>query len=179
MAADLFGDRQGLIDAGADGGALQVIAGQPETGKARATFCDCGQSVAVTEVVLREGSGPNRDIGKDGITFHREDRGDLAVHENCQFFGLQFCCVSVGCSADETGQKSVAFRSAAGEERGVSRRNRGRGGRRSGARGSRSHSGSGRHLVGDSREKLPRRRRIRRRSAAMKMRNRVGREDYR
>jgi len=36
---------------------------------------------------------------------------------------------------------------------------------------------SGRHLVGDSREKLPRRRRIRWRSAAMKMRNRVGRED--
>ncbi len=119
MAADLFGDRQGLIDAGADGGALQVIAGQPETGKARATFCDCGQSVAVTEVVLRQGARPNRDIGKDGITFHREDRGDLAVHENCQFFGLQFCCVSVGCSADETGQKSVAFRSAAGEKGGI------------------------------------------------------------
>src|SRR5882757_6892066 len=119
MAADLFGDREGLIDAGADGGALQVIAGQPETGKARATFCDCGQSVAVTEVVLRQGARPNRDIGKDGITFHREDRGDIAVHESYQFLGFQFCCVSVGCSADETGQKSVAFRSAAGEERGV------------------------------------------------------------
>jgi len=82
VAAAFFGDHQGLIDAGADGGALQIIACQPETWKARATFCDCGQSVAVAEVVLRQGVRPNRDIGKYGIAFHGEDWGDLAVNES-------------------------------------------------------------------------------------------------
>ena len=71
----------------------------------------------MAEIVLRQGAGPNGDIGKYGITLDGEDGEDLAMDETYQFFRFQFRCGGVGCSADEAGQQSVTFWSAAGEER--------------------------------------------------------------
>jgi len=36
-------------------------------------FGDGGQAVAVAEIVLREGAGPNGDTGKDGFAGDGED----------------------------------------------------------------------------------------------------------
>ncbi len=106
-----------LINAGANRWSVQVIAREPEAGEARAKVCDRRQAVAVTEIVLREGAGPNGDIGKNGIAFDGEDAGDPVVDERYQILRLQPCRGGVGCSADEAGQLSMTFWSAAGEER--------------------------------------------------------------
>ena len=117
VLAYLFGDFQSLIDAGADGRPAQVIAREPEAGEARAKVCDRRQAVAVTEVVLRQGARPNRDIRKDGLPLHGERSGDLVVDERYQFLRLQLCRGGVGCSTDEAGQQGMTLWSAAGEER--------------------------------------------------------------
>src|SRR5260370_31156643 len=83
MFARFFRDGEGLIDAGADSGAAQVVAGQAEAWEARARFCDCRQAVGVTEVVLRQGARPNRDVRENGFAFHGEYGGDLAMDETC------------------------------------------------------------------------------------------------
>ncbi len=115
--ARFLGHSQGLIDAGADGRAAQVIAGQAQTWEARAKLCDRRQAIGMAEIVLRQGARPNCDIGKDGLPLHGEESGDLAVDERYQFLRLQLCRGGVGCSADEAGQQGVTFWSAAGEER--------------------------------------------------------------
>jgi len=62
IVANFFGDSESLVDAGTDGGAAQVVAGQPKTWETRAKLGDCGQAVGVAEIVLRQGAWPNRDI---------------------------------------------------------------------------------------------------------------------
>src|SRR5258708_36305545 len=64
---NFFGYSECLIDAGADGRSAQVIAGEPEAGEARAKVCDRRQAVGVTEIVLRQGAQPQRDICKDEL----------------------------------------------------------------------------------------------------------------
>jgi hypothetical protein len=107
MFARFFCYEEGLIYAGADGGPAQIISGQAEAWEARARFRDCCQAVGVTEIVLRQGTRPNGDIGKDRFTFHRKDREYFAVNESCKLFRLQCCRGGVGCSADEAGQQSM------------------------------------------------------------------------
>ena len=60
-------DCQGLFDARADGGSTQVIARKPNPRVVPQKFGDGGQAVAVAEIVLREGKGPNGDVGEDGF----------------------------------------------------------------------------------------------------------------
>jgi len=66
-------DCQGLFDARADGGPSQVIAREPNPWVVPQQFGDGGQAVAVAEIVLREGAGPNGDTGKDGFAGDGED----------------------------------------------------------------------------------------------------------
>jgi len=58
-------DRQGSFDAGAYGGSTQVVAREPNPRVVPKKFGDGGQTVAVAEIVLRQGAGPNADVGKD------------------------------------------------------------------------------------------------------------------
>jgi len=67
-------DCQGLFDARADGGPTQVIAREPNSRVLPQKFGDGGQTVAVAEVVLREGARPNGDVGKDGLGGNGKDK---------------------------------------------------------------------------------------------------------
>jgi hypothetical protein len=50
-----------LVDTRADGWSSQIIANEPEAGELRAKLVDSGKTVAMTEVVLRQGARPNGD----------------------------------------------------------------------------------------------------------------------
>ena len=103
MVANFFGDGEGLIDAGADGGAAQIVAGQPKAREAGAKLGDCGHAVGMTEIVLRKGAWPNRDVGKDRSAFDGEQESDFTVDEAGEFFRLQLCSGGISCSPDEAG----------------------------------------------------------------------------
>ena len=62
ILAYFFGNGQGLVDTRADGRSLQIITDEPHAGKLRAKLRDSVKTVAVTEIVLRQGARPDCNV---------------------------------------------------------------------------------------------------------------------
>jgi hypothetical protein len=73
----------------------------------------------VAEIVLREGAGPDGDVGENGFAGDGKQRRDFAVDEGCEFLRGQFCSVGIGGAADEACEESMTLRGAAMEEGGI------------------------------------------------------------
>lgn len=76
-----------MFYAGADGRAIEVVAGEMEAGKVRAEFFESGKTGDMAEIVLREGAGPDGNVRKHRLISNRKYRRDFAVDEADQFLG--------------------------------------------------------------------------------------------
>lgn len=74
MAANFLRDGLSLFDAGADGRATQIIAGEPEILARKTVFRRTRYAIKMPEIVLRESAFIELDICKDRLLADGEDR---------------------------------------------------------------------------------------------------------
>ena len=115
--ADFVGDFEGVFDTSADGGAVEVVAREIETGEGGAKFFDGRETSGVAEIVLRESAGPDGDVGKNRLIANIEQWSNFAVNQSDHFLWRFLENGGIGDTAKEAGEQGVAFRSAAREER--------------------------------------------------------------
>ena len=77
--ADFVGYFQCVFYAGADGGAVEVVAGKMEAGEVGAHFFDGLHAGNVAKIVLRKGARPDGDIRKDGAISNRKQGSNFPV----------------------------------------------------------------------------------------------------
>ena len=78
---DIGGDFVGMLDAGANRRAGEIIAGEEEAGRTRAEISQSGRDVLMADVVLGQGARPTRHVLRDRGSGYAQDGGELRVSD--------------------------------------------------------------------------------------------------
>ena len=98
---DCLRDSQGLLDAGTDRGATEIISGKPKTGKFGLEGSELRKTFSVAEIVLGKRTRPDGDVGEDGILPDGEKGRNLAMDKPRELFWREGSGGGIGCAADK------------------------------------------------------------------------------
>ena len=102
--ADFVGDFEGVLYTGADGWAVEVVAGKVETGEVGAKLFNGGETSGVAEIVLGERARPDSNVRKDRLISNIEQWSNFAVNQSNHFLWRFLENGGIGDTSQEAGE---------------------------------------------------------------------------
>src|SRR5262249_8570469 len=112
----LFGNREGVLAASADGRAFPVVADNPQARKRSQRPLSRFETLRMPEVVLRDGLRVLRDTLHCRPARYTEDPGKVALNHFRQLLWREGGGGRIACAADEAGHKNLACWGAVGKQ---------------------------------------------------------------
>ena len=115
----IVGDFTGAVNHSADGWTIEIVSGKSQAGEGGYFLVEELRAAVVAEIVLRDGAGPDLDVGDYGGFGDVQNAAKFLVDDRLQILWRKLAGSGVKRAAYEAGEENGAFGSTAWKQRRV------------------------------------------------------------